>query len=127
MQLTKHGGISPVESFDGRYLYYSKYEQAGVWRMPLQGGEESKVLIDMEPGGWPNWALSPEGIYFLKFGKFPHAELASFDFADSKTHVLWTLEKNPGWGLSLSADRKSIVYIQDQVAESSLMLVRNFR
>lgn len=116
-----------MESFDGRYLYYSKYEQAGVWRMPLQGGEESKVLIDMEPGGWPNWALSPEGIYFLKFGKFPHAELASFDFADSKTHVLWTLEKNPGWGLSLSADRKSIVYIQDQVAESSLMLVRNFR
>jgi Tol biopolymer transport system component len=128
LQLTKHGGISPVESFDGRCLYYSKYEQTGVWRMPLQGGgEESKVLSDMDPGGWPNWALSPAGIYFLKFGKFPHAELAFFDFADSKTHALWPLEKSPGWGLSLSADRKSIVYVQDQFAESNLMLVRNFR
>lgn len=128
MQLTKHGGISPVESFDGTYLYYSKYEQNGVWRLPLQGGaEESKVLSDIDPGGWPNWALSPEGIYFLKFGKFPHAELAFLDFADSKTHVLWPLEKNLGWGLSLSADRKSIVYVQDQFAESNLMLVRNFR
>jgi Tol biopolymer transport system component/DNA-binding winged helix-turn-helix (wHTH) protein len=128
LQLTKHGGISPVESFDGRYLYYSKYEQTGVWRMPRQGGgEESKVLSDMDPGGWPNWALSPAGIYFLKFGKFPHAELAFFDFADSKTHLLWPLEKNPGWGLSLSADRKSIVYVQDQFSESNLMLVRNFR
>ena len=128
LQLTKHGGISPVESFDGTYLYYSKYEQNGVWRLPLQGGaEESKVLSDIDPGGWPNWALSPEGIYFLKFGKFPHAELAFLDFADSKTHVLWPLEKNLGWGLSLSADRKSIVYVQDQFAESNLMLVRNFR
>ena len=128
LQLTKHGGISPVESFDGTYLYYSKYEQAGVWRLPLQGGgEESKVLSDIDPGGWPNWALSPEGIYFLKFGKFPHAELAFLDFADTKTHVLWPLEKNLGWGLSLSADRKSILYVQDQFAESNLMLVRNFR
>src|SRR5579872_1225273 len=128
LQLTKRGGISPVESFDGRYLYYSKYEQSGVWRMPLQGeGEENKVLSDMDPGSWPNWALSPEGIYFLKFGEFPHAELAFFDFADSQTHVLWPLQKNTGWGLSLSADRKSIVYVQDQFGESNLMMVRNFR
>jgi Tol biopolymer transport system component/DNA-binding winged helix-turn-helix (wHTH) protein len=128
LRLTKHGGISPAESFDGRYLYYSKYEQTGVWRMPLEGGgEESKVLGDIDPGGWPNWALSPEGIYFLKFGTFPHADLAFFDLAGGKTHVLWPLEKKAGWGLSFSPDRKSIVYIQDQFAESNLMLVRNFR
>ncbi len=95
--------------------------------MPVQGGEESKVLGDIDPGSWPNWALSPEGIYFLKFGKFPHAELAFLDFANGKTHVLWSLEKNLGSGLSLSADHKSIVYVQEQFAESSLMLVRNFR
>ena len=128
LPLTKHGGISPVESFDGRYLYYSKYEHAGIWRLPLQGGgEESEVLSDLEPWGWPNWALSPEGIYFLKAGKFPQAELAFYDFANGKTNVLWPLEKKAGWGLSLSTDRKSILYIQDQFAESNLMLVRNFR
>jgi Tol biopolymer transport system component/DNA-binding winged helix-turn-helix (wHTH) protein len=128
LQLTKHGGISPVESFDGRYLYYSKYEHAGIWRKPLQdGGEESEVLSDVESWGWPNWALSPEGIYFLKAGKLPRAELAFFDFAAGKTHVLSPLEKDTGWGLSLSADRKSIVYVQNQFAESNLMLVRNFR
>jgi len=37
------------------------------------------------------------------------------------------LEKKLGWGLSLSSDGKSLVYIQDQFAESNLMLVRNFR
>lgn len=127
LRLTRHGGISPVESFDGQYLYYSKYEQAGVWRMPLQGGEESEVLGGMDSADWPNWALSPEGIYFLKFGKFPHVDIALFDFASGKTHIVWPLEKKVGWGLSLSADGKSLLYIQDQFAESNLMLVRNFR
>jgi Tol biopolymer transport system component/DNA-binding winged helix-turn-helix (wHTH) protein len=127
VELTKHGGISPVESMDGRYLYYSKYERSGIWRMPLkESGEESQVLSDIDPGSWPNWALSPEGIYFLKFQKF-RAEIAFFDFADNKIHVVWPLEKETGWGMSLSGDIKSLVYVQDQFAESNLMLVRSFR
>jgi hypothetical protein len=85
------------------------------------------VLNDIDPEGWPNWALTPEGIYFLKFGEFSHADLAFFDFASGKAHVVWPLEKKLGWGLSLSSDGKSLVYIQDQFAESNLMLVRNFR
>ena len=127
-QLTKRGGISPVESFDGRYLYYSKYEQSGVWRMPLQdGGDENEVLTDMDPEAWPDWALSREGIYFLKFGRFPHAELVFFNLVDNKSHVLLPLDaKRLGWGLSLSSDGKSLLYVQDQFAESNLMLVRNF-
>jgi Tol biopolymer transport system component len=127
VRLTKNGGISPVESFDGHSLYYSKYEQNGVWRMPLQGGEESEVLSDIDPGGWPNWALTADGIYFLKFGKFPHVDLAFLDFASGKTHVVWPLQQRVGWGLSSSVDGKSLVYIQNQFAESNLMLVRNFR
>jgi Tol biopolymer transport system component/DNA-binding winged helix-turn-helix (wHTH) protein len=127
VQLTKYGGISPEESFDGRSLYYSKYEQNGVWRMSLPDGEEREVLSDIGPGDWPNWALTSDGIYFLKFGTFPHAGLAFFDFADGKTHVVWPLEKKLGWGLGLSSDGKSLVYIQNQFAESNLMLVRNFR
>jgi Tol biopolymer transport system component/DNA-binding winged helix-turn-helix (wHTH) protein len=126
-QLTTHGGIAPIESIDGRYLYYSKYEQRGIWRMPLQGGgEETEVLSDVDSGSWPNWALSPEGIYYLKFRKFQF-DLAYFDFAENKTHTLWSSEKQAGWGLSLSADGRSLVYVQDQFAESNLMLVRNFR
>jgi Tol biopolymer transport system component/DNA-binding winged helix-turn-helix (wHTH) protein len=127
IRLTKDGGISPVESLDGRYLYYSKFEQGGVWRMPVQGGEESQVLSEVDGDSWPNWALGSEGIYFLKFGKFPDAAIALWEPGSGKTQVLWTLEKKPGWGLSLSADGKSIVYVQDEFAESNLMLVRNFR
>jgi Tol biopolymer transport system component/DNA-binding winged helix-turn-helix (wHTH) protein len=126
-RITKNGGISPVESPDGRFLYYSKYEQGGVWRMPLQGGEETEVLRDVDGGGWPNWGVRADGIYFLKFGKFPQVSIDFFEFATGKIILIWTLEKEPGWGLSLSDDGKSIVYIQNEFSESNLMLVKNFR
>jgi Tol biopolymer transport system component/DNA-binding winged helix-turn-helix (wHTH) protein len=126
IQITKHSGIGPEESADGRYLYYCKFEQGGLWRMPLDGGEEIEVLQDVEGGAWPNWALSPEGIYFLKFGKFTGVSIEFLEFATGKTHRLWTLQKDPGWGLNLSSDGKSIVYIQDEFAQSNLMLVKNF-
>ena len=127
IQLTKHGGISPQESFDGRYLYYAKFERGGVWRMPLQGGEETEVLSGLEGESWPNWALGSEGIYFLKFRKFPEAAIEFQDLRTGKTSVVWTLDKKLGWGMSLSADGKSVVYVQDQFEESNLMMVKNFR
>lgn len=126
-KLTKNGGISPVESYDGRFLYYSKYEAGGLWRMPVEGGEETQVLEEVRGGGWANWALTPNGIYFLRFDKSPHATIQFLDFATNKTIPIWTLEKEPGWGLSLSHDGKSIVYVQNEFAESNLMLVKNFR
>lgn len=127
VRLTKNGGLGPVESADGRYLYYAKYEQGGLWRMPLQGGEETELLNDIGGSGWVDWALAPNGIYYLKYGKFPEVSIDLFEFASSKTIPIWTLDKEPGWGLSLSKDGKSVVYIQNEFSESNLMLVRNFR
>jgi Tol biopolymer transport system component len=126
-RITKNGGMSPVESPDGQFLYYSKYEQGGVWRMPLQGGPETEILKEVEGGSWPNWAVNADGIYFLRFGQFPVVTIDFLEFATGKTIPIWTLEKEPGWGLSLSHDSKSVVYIQNEFSESDLMLVKNFR
>jgi len=127
VRVTKNGGIGPVESSDGRYLYYMKYEQGGLWRMPLQGGEETELLSDLGCGDWPNWALASNGIYYLKEDSYPQTSINFFEFATGKTIPIWHLEKEPAWGLSLSNDGKSIVYIQKEFSESNLMLVRNFR
>lgn len=126
MQITQHDGISPQESVDGRYLYFCKFEQGGLWRIPLSGGEETQIIKEVAGGGWPDWALAPEGIYFLKFGKFTDVSIEFFEFATGKSHRVWTLQKEPGWGVNLAADGKSIVYVQDEFAQSNLMLVKNF-
>lgn len=125
-EVTRHGGISAVESTDGRYLYYSKFEEGGIWRMPVQGGEEAHVL-DIGGDGWPDWALSSEGIYFLKWSKLSHPTIQFLSFATGKTHPVWTLERQPGWGIGVSSNGKSIVFTQGDFAESNLMMVENFR
>src|ERR1700682_476249 len=102
IKLTKHGGISGVESSDGRFLYYSKYEMGGVWKMPIEGGEETQVLEEVRGASWPNWALTSNGIYFLRFDKSPRVTIQFLDFATRKTTPLWTLDKEPGWGLAMS-------------------------
>jgi Tol biopolymer transport system component len=127
VRITKNGGIGPVESPDSRYLYYTKYEQGGMWRMSLKGGEESEVFSDIGGAGWADWALCTNGIYYLNYGKSPHVSIDLFEFASGRTILIWALDKEPGWGLSLSSDGKSIVYIQNEFSESNLMLVRNFR
>jgi Tol biopolymer transport system component/DNA-binding winged helix-turn-helix (wHTH) protein len=126
-KLTNNGGISPVESPDGRFLYYSKYERGGIWRMPVEGGDETEVLPEVDGDSWPNWAITSDGIYFLKFNKFPRVTIQFFEFATRKSIPIWTLEREPGWGLSISRESKSIVYVQNEFAESNIVLVKNFR
>ena len=126
VQVTRHGGISAVESADGRYLYYSKFEQGGVWRMPIEARDENEVL-DVGGDDWPNWALTSEGIYFFAFAKFSHPTIQFLDFASGKTHPVLTLERKPGWGLSVSNDGKSLIYTLDDFEESNLMMVENFK
>jgi hypothetical protein len=96
--------------------------------MPMEGGDETQVLEEVGGGGsCPNWALTSDGIYFLRFDKSPHVTVQFFDFATHKTIPIWPLEKEPGWGLAMSRDGKSILYVQNEFAESNIMLVENFR
>jgi Tol biopolymer transport system component/DNA-binding winged helix-turn-helix (wHTH) protein len=137
VQVTRNGGTFAAESADGRFLYYSKYSVPGIWKMPLQGGEESRVLDQPYreptiPSGagwlaWWDWALTRDGIYFLNFATKPYATVEFFEFATQKIFPIWTLRKFPGFGLSISADGKSILYVQNEIDQSNIMLVKNFR
>lgn len=94
--------------------------------MTPEGRDETQVL-DLDGDGWPNWDLSSEGIYFLKFSKSSPPTLQFLNFATGKAHVVWTLEREPGWGIAVSNSGKSIIFTQDDFAESNLMMVENFR
>ena len=67
VQVTRHGGLFPSESPDGRFVYYNKpaipyldSETHGVWRMRLTGGGEELVIRDPDR----LWQVRTEGIYF---------------------------------------------------------------
>ncbi len=126
VQITRNGGLFGAESADGRFLYYSKYEAQGIWKVPLSGGEEKRVLDQAGEMEWYNWALARNGIYFLEHREKGGA-LDFFDFATGKTTTILTSDKQPDVGLAVSADGKSILYSEVELEDSNIMLVKNFR
>lgn len=44
-QVTRDGGFGPVESPDGKLLYYAKaLFETSLWRIPVEGGQATRVL-----------------------------------------------------------------------------------
>ena len=64
-QVTRQGGFVGTESWDGAYLYFAKADSPGIFRVPVQGGEEVQVVKQPRVGDWTNWGLNQDGIYSL--------------------------------------------------------------
>ncbi|PYV79749.1 MAG: hypothetical protein DMG93_20250 [Acidobacteria bacterium] len=125
VRVTKNGGVYGTESEDGRFLYYSKMEQSGIWKMPLNGGREERVLDQPEGYQWFNWAVAPGGIYFVTQTDAQKSKIEFFDLATCKRAVIDVVEKL-GFGLALSPDGKSLLYGRTESEDYEVMLVKNF-
>ena len=63
-QITQDGGFAPLESPDGKFLYYVKnLIDTSLWRIPVEGGQASKVLEGVS--NYLNVAIVKEGIIFV--------------------------------------------------------------
>jgi len=134
-QVTFQGGWMPMESTDGKLLYYVKTNlpidpsgtPATLWAMPVGGGKEHLVtsqLIRL------HWAVAPNGIYFTDPDTKPRATLKFLDVGTGRISTIATLEKPLsccGQSLAVSPDGRSILYSQQDSESTDLMLVENFR
>ena len=128
VQVTRKGGVVGAESSDGRFLYFAKFDVPGLWRMPLHGGQETRIFDQpFVPFSWWDWGLTEKGIYFINSQTSAPATVAFFEFATNKIFPIWALTNRPFVGLSVSADGKSILYAQNEYSQSDIMLVKNFR
>jgi hypothetical protein len=115
-----------LESPDGRYLFYGK-DQAGLWRLPLRGGEEEQVLPDV--AGWGSaFDLGKRGIYFIgRTNGSMGQKLAFLSFTTNRITPLATISQPVDLGLAVSPDERLVLYGQVDQVGSDLMLVENFR
>jgi Tol biopolymer transport system component len=130
VQVTKtKGAREAFESLDGRFVYYAKLYAPGIWRVPVEGGEETRVL---DRGGQGIWALTGQGICFLDFGRSAGAAALKFyNFATGKVTLLREFSKDTrvdadDTALTVSPDGRWILYTQFDQSGSNLMLVENF-
>ena len=93
--------------------------------MPLNGGEEERVLDQPNGYQWFNWALAPGGIYFLNEAGPQKPGIEFFDFPSRKRTLIHVVDK-PGLGLALAPDGKSLLYGRTESEDYEIMLVKNF-
>jgi Tol biopolymer transport system component len=132
VQITKNGGFAAFESPDGKLLYYAKYDAPGLWSVPVPGGAETQILDSPPQAYWGYFAVASDGLYFAG-GDEKHRPVINFyDFTSRKTTRVaeWEKEKGPyqaAPGMSVSADGRSVLYVQLDEARNNLMLAENFR
>jgi dipeptidyl aminopeptidase/acylaminoacyl peptidase len=126
VQVTRDGGFYAEVSRDGRHLYYADAEsEAHVRRLPVERGGEGEVLLG-PLNRFDDWALSPEGIYYLKRGT-PQSILF-FGFASGEITEVFRMNDDSfhAWP-AVSPDEEWILYAEAPPGQSELMLVENFR
>jgi Tol biopolymer transport system component len=130
VQVTQNGGLAAFESPDGQFVFYAKFTEPGIWRVPVEGGEETLVLDLLQPGFWGYWVVVDEGIYFLNAEAEPRPAIEFYRFATRQVTRVFVPEKDPVYGepgLALSPDGRWILYVQVDQTQSDIMLVENFR
>lgn len=106
----------------------------GIWRRRVAGAEETRIIPDLTwflPG---YWTVVNDGIYYVVRKSLPDSTLVHHlkfsDFARVQTTDLGmltgTIEEWVG-GLTVSSDRRTVVYSQRTYQSSEIMLVEHFR
>jgi Tol biopolymer transport system component/predicted Ser/Thr protein kinase len=130
VQVTKQGGFASFVSPDGKFVYYAKIDRPGLWRIGVEGGEETPVLDYPELGYWGWWAVVNEGIYFINVEMKQHPVIEFFSFSTGRVRQIAKMEKEAviaGPGLAISPDGQSILCAQVDQNGGDIILVENFR
>ena len=127
IQLTRNGAAQPQASLDGKFIYYGVTDLGrSVWRIPVEGGPEEKVIESLDIP--MNYVVTEDGIYFIAAAGPDRRSAVRFrKFATGKTETLAELDKVTMWGITVSPDRRTLLYTQMDQNEMDLMLVDNFR
>jgi Tol biopolymer transport system component/serine/threonine protein kinase len=127
-QITQNGGMEAFESDDEKSVYYTKRGMRGVWHIPVEHGEEARVL---DRGVWGAWALVKNGIYVLDSKAESGPAIEFFDLATRRLSQIASLPKDSvvltgsHAVLAVSPDESSVLYVQLDRVESDLIQVED--
>jgi Tol biopolymer transport system component len=126
-QVTRNGGQTAQESFDGRALYYAKNgSPTTIWRHVFDGGEDVQVADGLS---YPNnFVVARDGIYFLAVGDSPmRTSIDFFEFRSGRRTTLTKVGKPWWYGITLTPDERWLLVATVDRDGSDLMLVDPFR
>jgi Tol biopolymer transport system component len=124
-QLTREGGAFPLESRNGREIYYMKLTNPrSVWRRPLEGGDES--LLFEAPISQRGFTLWEDTILYLRQDP-ERAWVEAYNVATGAITTIADLGEGTrlgGYGRhTVSPDGRWIVYTREDGVGSDILMV----
>jgi Tol biopolymer transport system component/DNA-binding winged helix-turn-helix (wHTH) protein len=115
VQLSRFGGFSGFESYDGKTIYFTRRDADGIWSVPTDGGLETRVTSTPTQGFWGHWALTEPGLYLLDCRTKPHCAVEFYNFSSRTVSMLFQIEQEviagqPG--LTASRDGRTVLYTE---------------
>lgn len=127
IQVTDQGGYRPLQSHNGRTLYYLRpglTTTVPLFARPVAGGPERQVLESVR---WCFWVVEGGIYYFAASDEDGSLPLRYYDFASGRSRLLTGLKGRGIWDLAASPDGKTVLFSAESPMRIDLMLVENFR
>lgn len=130
VRVAGNGAFYATESFDAKWVYFTHQTTGGVWRIPVQGGAEEKVLAEPPGSQWGQWSLTPEAIYYLSYAPPDRHHIMRYALKTKKTTEVLRVPRFPvhyDSAMSAAANEAAVTWAQLDSAGSEIMLIEGFR
>jgi serine/threonine protein kinase len=122
--LTSIGGRMPLESHDGKTLYFRHNSERGIWKIPVEGGEATQVA---GPVNGLAYAVGREGIFYSPAPNSSQKGSIRFvSFENGKIRTVVVTDHPIGGWISLSPDQRFLLFEKSGHADRDLMLIESF-
>lgn len=125
VQVTTNGGLGPLESPDGKMLFY--VSEVGIRRVPTTGGIETQVVAPVCADF--GFALTTVGLlYPMRTPSGDRCEFTLLNLVTKGTRpIVRTASPQVGMVVGVSPDETYFLFVQDEIPSVDLMLVENFQ
>ena len=114
----------PLDSHDGKTLYFRHNSERGIWKIPVEGGEATQVT---RPINGLAYAVGREGIFYSPApDSSQKGSIRFFSFATGRTRTVTVTDRPIGGWISVSPDQRFLLFEQIGQSDDDLMLIENF-
>ncbi len=131
MRVTRGGGVRAHVSKDGRFLFFSRADRRGIWRVPVDGGAEIEILKPATGANWVDWARVGDQIFYRTIEPNPTVPSSIFRFdigTGSTTRVVAAIPGRsvPGLGLTVSPNADFLLFGKIDRGDGDILLMEGF-
>lgn len=127
IQVTVNGGYYLQEGLADDFLYYTKNDTSGIWRISQSGDkEEVQVVVDLSQIDWGSWSLIETGIIYMERKNGAQLVKLPYDGDSSSKINMYKPDKPVQIGsptLAVNRDGSTFILAQIVNREDEIMMV----